>query len=510
MSRTRLLLLSASLSAMLAACSGGQQSSLTPPAVDPAAVNAGAPASSLQQQQTQPDATQGVTQSATAQTTAVTPDAVAMTATAGIPKHIGTWAYDEYWGPGAKGTTAQAREYLSYAQAGFGNAKASTDCTNSGQCKSVFYVNPSFFYDSAACGLSGDAKSIASQSNETWFVHELGYSDFYHRLRGTYTQTCGGRSVTSPVYALNGNSTGVRNFYASYMRTTAAAYDTFFMDNTSGQVLTQFYGPGGGFCQNAPNHFCTTTQEVRSDSAIASMHGTFADSLVHPNGTAFQGFYNGLNFSNGYPNDLTVLKSSSHFIGAVCEGCAVSGGVLRPNMYAELLNAMAQIDAIPNAAMVLMSNGASAGGSAAQIQQRLVTTGLAWLGYSNGHTIVWPNLEEGTQNLMIFPENSIYPSSPIQSMSTGATNIQVASGVYRREFRACYNAGVAIGPCAAIVNATGSNQLVRSTWLSQPYYHSVELIGGDIPSGGRIALTSTAFRVNGTYVGPGQSLLIVR
>ena len=576
MSRTPLLLLCATLSAMLAACNGGQQSQLTPatdpgavaPATDPAAVNAaGAPAPTPPQTQATATSTPGTIQTsgtiesltstgfyiqtdgvhgfvpvATSSSTVYTgakpyPDesvsisgtgsldkqvfALSVTQTGapssgstapapGIPSHIATWAYDEYWAQGARGTAAQVRQYLSFAQSGLGNGKAASDCSGTSACKSVFYFDPHFFYDTTVCGLSGDAKNIASRADESWFVHETGYSDFTHRARGIYTKSCDGRSVTSPVYALNDLSAGVRDFYNSYLHAHAAAFDDFFIDDTSGQVLTQFYGPGGGFCQNAASHYCLSTQEMRSDAAVVSEHGALANSLTHPNGTPMQGVYNGLGFTRGRPNDLDVLKSSTHFIGAVCEGCVVSGGALRPSMYASVLNAMAEINAIPNANIILMSNGKTAEGSSQQIDARNLTTGIIWLGYSYGHTIVWPNLEEDSQNLSIFPEDSIYPSSPIQTMSSGASDVQVTSGVYRREFRSCYNAGVYIGPCATIVNSTDASRVVNSSWLSQTYGHVIQLIGGDIPSGGHILLTSTAFHANSTYVGPGEGLLIVR
>jgi hypothetical protein len=302
----------------------------------------------------------------------------------------------------------------------------------------------------------------------------------------------------------------VKSFYNSYVHLNAAKFDEFFLDDTSARVITQFYGPGGGFCQHSTSHYCLSTRELPSDSYVVSEHGALANSLTHPNGTPMQGVFNGLNFTSGRPNDLNVVKASTHFVGAVCEGCVVSGSALRPAMYAPVLNAMAEINAIPNASIVLMSNGSSPNGSLAQHQQRAVTTGIIWLGYSNGHTIVWPNLEQHSTNLTIFPENSIYPSSPIETMSSGATNLEVRSGVYRREFRACYNAGVAIGPCAAIVNSTGGNVVVSSSWLHQAYGHVIQMVGGDIPSGGRLALTSTLFHPNSTYVGPRQALLIAR
>ncbi len=417
------------------------------------------------------------------------------------------WAFDEYWGSGARGTAAQVRAYVNYAQGGLGNAKAVADCAGS-TCKSVFYFDPHFFYDTAACGLSGDAKSIAAEASESWFVHLKGYADSAHRAHGTYSKTCNGRSTTSPVYAMNTLSTGVKNFYSAYMKANAGSFNYFFMDDTSGKVMTQFYGPGGGFCAGK---ICSITQEMQTDASVAEEHAALANALKHPNGTAMQGVFNGLNFTSGQPNDLSILRDSTNFFGAVCEGCVVSNGTLRPTMYASTLNAIAQVNAIPNDSTVLLSTSEAAPGSAAQIEERKVGLGITWLGYTAGHFVAWPAFEATSQSLNVFPEYSLYPTAPIQTMTAaGATSIQVASGVYRREFRTCYNAGVAIGPCAAIVNSTGGNVVVKSTWLHQTYLHSLAMTGGDIPSGGKIALTSTAFRVNSTYVGPAQAILLVR
>lgn len=431
-----------------------------------------------------------------------TPPAVA---NGSVPSHIATWAYDEYWGVGARGTAAQVREYLNYAQSGLGNAKAADDCAGTSACKSVFYFDPHMLYDTRACGsISPDAAGFMNHAKESWYVHLTGHSDKGHRVEGHYRASCG---RTVPVYAVNTLNSGVRAYYADYLHQNASKFDMFFLDDTSGQVLTQFYGAGGGFCAG---HWCSSTQEMRDDEAVVSEHAALANSLTHANGTAMQGVFNGLNFANGRPNDLNVLRATNRFVGVVCEDCIVNSGTFRAAMYPQVLNAMAEINRIPGASLVEINNGESPSGSVAQIAQRTITTAVAWLGYSQGHTIVWPNLEANTQNLAVFPENSIYPTQPLESMSSGATDIQVAPGVYRREFAACYNNRVAIGPCASIVNGTGSTVAVRSTWLHEAYGHVVDPIGGDIPSGGRISLTSVAFRPNVTTIAPGRGMLIVR
>ncbi len=501
MSRTRLFQHALPLVALLTACSGGQQTTLPPDTATQSQDSGAQPQNVV----SSPLDSQAATAAGTPLSTGESPDSITEATT--IPAHIPVWAYDEYASTGAHATAAQIRAYVSFAQGGLGNTKAVADCAGSSTCKSVFYFNPHFFYDTSSCG-SSTARKLKASAQESWYVHLLGYSTSSHRIHGTYNARCSSGTVTVPVYAMNTLNAGVRSYYASYLHTYAAGFDEFFLDDTSGKVSSQFYGPGGGFCAG---RICTATQEIRNDAAVIAEHGALATSLTHPNGTAMLGVFNGVNFSDGRANDLNIIPSSPHFNGAVCEGCIVSAGKARPTMFASVLNAMAQANAIPNASFVLLSDGGLAGNIPALIAARTLTTGVIWLGYSNGHTIVWPNLEEYTENLPVYPEDSIYPSSPIQTMTTaGATSVQVASNVYRREFRSCYYNRSAIGPCAAIVNGTGGNVVVRSTWLHQTYTHRVELIGTNIPNRGTLSLTAVRFIPNSTYVAPASALLIVR
>jgi len=439
------------------------------------------------------------------------PRAAVAAATATAPTHISTWAYDEYWGPGANGTTAEVQEYLSYAEGGLGNSKALTDCSGS-TCQSVFYVDPNFLYSSTACASQASVDALAAVSNEDWYIHEAGYTDAAHRVHGDDAMSCNGSTVTVPVDVLNDYNTKVQAYFLSYLRTNANGWDDYFMDDTSGEVLTQMYGPGGGFCaNNPPDDYCTTTQELPKDADVVYEHASFANAMTHTDGDAMKFFYNGLTFSDGAPSDLDVLSSSTHYVGVVCEDCVVNSGTFRPTMYGPVLTAMSEVDAISGAQFVEINNGASASGSAAQIAQRLITIAIAWLGYSSGHTSVFENLESNTENLAAWPEESIVPASPVQTMSSGSTAaIEVATGVYRREFASCTNAGVAIGPCAAFVNSTGSAVKVLSSWLHETYGHVITLSGGDVVSGGKALLTSTTFTPNATTIPADQSLLISR
>lgn len=247
-----------------------------------------------------------------------------------------------------------------------------------------------------------------------------------------------------------------------------------------------------------------------TDSSVLQAHSFFANAMNHVNGSPMKFFFNSMTFTNGRADDLGLLQASSHFVGGVCEDCIVNGGALRPSMYETALNAMAQINAVPGARFVELNTSPAAPGSAANIEQRAISNAIAWLGYSQGHTIVFKDLEDANDGLAVWPEDGIVPTLALQSMSRSAADISVAPGVWRREFRACYNQGVAIGPCAAIVNSTSRAVTVRSTWLRQAYYHVVTFRGGDVASGGQLLLTSTPFRVNSTYVPAAQGMMIAR
>jgi hypothetical protein len=419
-------------------------------------------------------------------------------ATGTTPSHIPTWAYDEYWAQGENATSAQVQAYVTYAEGGKGNDKAPSDCGASSSCSSVFYLNATLVYD---CN-----SAFIAEASEEWYVHENGYTDSAHRLVGTYSQPCNGAS-SYHVYAANFANAGVQAYFENYLRQNADGWNYYFMDDTSGTVVDQFYGPTGGMCGG----ICYSTEEFPTNAAVVAGHGSFVAGMTHSNGSPMKFFYNGLSYDGATtPNDLDVEQSSGNFVGAACENCVVDNGIPVPGMYGDALNGMAEMDAIAGAQFIVLSNGFAAAGSASQIEQRLITIAIAWLGFSPGHTVVWENLEDNTNNLAVWPEEQLYPLQPVESMSTSSQDISVATGIYRREFAACYQKGTSIGPCAAIINATGSAVTVESSWLKQGYGHVVQLVGGDTLSGGSVSLTTSTFSANSTTVPPSQALLLVR
>lgn len=413
--------------------------------------------------------------------------------------HIAIWAYDNYWGQGESASASNVNLLVSYAQ---GNGKSVNDChTGSHSCKAVAYVDPNHVYNGspAACVMHPDADMLAGAS-ESWFIHIPGYSNSTHRVHGKSAGGC-------MIWEMNPNSIGVQAWWRAFLRTHADSYDLYLLDNDPMDIPDAGYFPSGGGCNPWPR-ICTSTHEILTNPAEAAARSNFVDAMSHSNGSPMYFFYQQASFNDLL--DLSALALTRRFVGLTCEGCiSTYAAPARTNLYASVLDEMAAVDGSTGSFM-LISHGNAPTGSALQVLQRLVTTGIIWLGYSEGHTVVQPDLESNTTRLAVWPEDLIYPSGPLENMRFGARDLLVATGVYRREFATCYQRGAAIGPCAAIVNANGHAVTIPSVWFRQAYGHIVTLSGGDVLSGGSAQIASLRFIPSSTRVQPSGALLLTR
>jgi len=417
------------------------------------------------------------------------------------PYHVATWALDSYWAQGENASATSVNQLVSYAE---GNGKSPADCHSGSQsCKAVFYLDPNHSYDDtpSSCMSHPDGDVVAAAS-EDWFVHDAGYTDSAHRVHGKSSSGC-------VIWEFNPNATGVQSWWRSYLRGNADTYDEYIVDNDPMELLNEsYFSPSGGGCLPWPT-YCYTTQEIANDAAEVQAHANFVNAMSHSDGSPMYFFYQQASLDN-VSLDLSALTTTNRFIGVTCEGCIATTAIpVRPTMYAKVLNEMAAVNAMSKIFM-LISDGESSAGSSTQILQRLVTTGVIWLGYSEGHTIVEPNLEAMNDNLAVWPEDLIYPSGPIQSMVSGANDLEVAPGVWRREFTTCYQAGRFFGRCAAIVNSTGSALPIQAAWLSKTYGHVVTLSGGDALSGGTASVGTSTFVPNVTTIGASAAVLLAQ
>ena len=408
----------------------------------------------IEQAQSQPRIAQAASQQRIAQ---IQPEPVKP-----VPYHIETWAYDGGYEANKVAANDVAR-LVNYAE---GSRKAVSDCKGRA-CLSVRYFDSGVVYDGRGkCGsFNNDFMQAAS---EDWFVHYSGYHDADHRIGNTFTAKCGD---AIPKYVVNVNSPGVRAWYRSQLQKDDD-YDAIFADDYFSDLPAY---SGGWLCQNPNPHKCGPgeLEEYREDQAVLKAKIGFANAIVHRNGQLMKFVFNG--------GSRPLYKGVRGFIGTVCESCPFSNGGFNKR-YAQVLDSMAE--ASRNAGFLLLFSYAYGD----QVTNRTATIATDWLGYTPGHLVVFENARQTADRLNVWPEALLYPTRPIQSMRSGARDLQVAPTVYRREFRACYYKKAPIGPCAAIVNASPGPIDISRDWLSQSYRHAATLPPGDALSGDEVGM----------------------
>jgi hypothetical protein len=391
------------------------------------------------------------------------------------------------------------RQWVSYAESNCGPdaTKVLSDCHASAvrYCTAVQYIDTNRIFAQGSVPIAQDAQ-------ESWWLHAPGYSDSAHRL---YLDAYGGGHILDP------GSTATQSWFRNYVRANYDSYDALMNDDTGGSLQADAYGTG-----------FNSSQEITSDTVLQGAHEQMARALTHSDGSPFQQIDNGIGPNPYLATPLAMLGNPSAVNGLISEGVPWSEGSMPASswQYTTMLDEMAYVDHTASDFMAMLSYDQSG-----SLRGRRVQAASVLLGYSPGHIVSWSDLEESSSDLAVWPEEGLYPARPVQTMgapggpgclagagdqcsSGGHNDLEVASGVYRREFAACYDQGRSVGPCAVIVNTTGSTIGVRSSWLSQSYGHEITFSGGDVQSGGTIDLSGAPFTAGSTTVPANDALLI--
>lgn len=422
----------------------------------------------------------------------------------GAKAHVETWAFDDGCAGGAGASTALVRRWLTFAESdcGPGARKAYANC-HAGRrryCEVMEYLDTDWTFTQDEIGMASAAFNI-------WSLHEPSP----HQGVDVTTSTLGGG------FLLNQTRPGVQAFFRSYARRHFDTADGLMMDWQSPSLPQELYYSTCG---------CTKTMEIHTNAALRAEHAQMSAALTHRNGAPFMQADNSLSSNPYLPQGLNMLDHATGVDGLVAEGEPESTGVLDP-YYSTLLDQMAYIDSRTRSFLVLMSKGVA--GAGYESASRRVQEATILLGFRPGQIVDWADLEVGNRDLAVWPEEGIYPTAAVETMRApagrgclagtgdictrgGHNSLQVAAGVYRREFRACYSRGRAIGPCAAIVNTTGGPVTVRASWLRQrrAYHHEITFSGGDVQSGGTVDLAGAPFQAGASQVASDDALLLVR
>jgi hypothetical protein len=131
---------------------------------------------------------------------------------------------------------------------------------------------------------------------------------------------------------------------------------------------------------------------------------------------------------------------------------------------------------------VWMAGGADA-------RHRLYGLGSFWLSYDPQRSVLWEDFctpDGGGDCDSTWADGSVVPTQPLQSATNDVEALH-AGGVYRREFALCYQAGAPIGPCAAIVNPSGTSAVLPP--LGQNYTKAIVLDSRSAFAGGGVSWT---------------------
>jgi hypothetical protein len=424
-----------------------------------------------------------ITPRAPASTTSPSSGQTPSSGTSGWPvsDHIPTWAYDDGCNGGSGASPALVQQWVTYAESNCGpNAtKAMSDCVSSTTtyCTPVEYLDANWIYSTGSVPVAADAQ-------ESWWLHEPGYSDAGHRIA---TGDYGGGN------ALNQDNPAVRSWFQNYVRTNYNDYPALMMDDTGASLSAALW------YSRQPS-----SQEITSDAQLQASHEEMAASMTHTDGTPYEQIDNGIGPNPYLAMPFSMLNNPSSVVGLVAEGSPFSDGVLT-NYYSTLLDQMAYIDGTANDFISLLSYDQTGDQQARRVQAATIL-----LGYGPGHTVSWSDLETDNGDLAVWPEEGVVPTDPIQTMSApggpgclagqgivcstgGHTDLEVAPGVYRREFGACYDQGTAFGGCATIINTTGTPVTVQTSWLTGSYGHQITMNGGDVQSGGTVDVAGAPF-----------------
>ena len=427
------------------------------------------------------------------------PRRAAATASWPIHAHIETWAYDDSCNSGASASPSLVRQWLTYAEANCGaqGGKAVHDCHVGHQrfCHSMQYLNTAWQF-------ADQHLPVPARTAGHWFLHEP-LTNGHARI---YTQSGGGG------YLIDQRRPDVRSFFRSYVRSHVDRVDGLLMD---------WQTPGLSQELSASICGCTRTREIATNRDLQAAHQLMSQVLTHRNGRPFLQVDNTLAPNPFLPQGLNMLNPRIGVVGWVAEGEPMSYGTLDP-WYTTLLDQIAYVATRTSGFVVPLAYDYA---TAPDLDRtRRVQEATMLIGYSPGHLVDWLDLDHGNQHLSVWPEEGIYPSDPVESMRTpggrgclrgagvdcargGHHDVQVAPGVFRREFRSCALLGRRFGGCAAIINTTGNGVLVQASWLRQAYGHVITWSGGDVQSHGAVHATGSGF-TPGQWLDPHDAVLL--
>lgn len=287
----------------------------------------------------------------------------------------------------------------------------------------------------------------------------------------TFSTDCGGLDITIPYgggtqYLMNPSSTDLETKMNAWQASarTVGHIDAFFYDD-----IDTLYG--------VPTMPCGGTQNSW-DAANASFIAASNNPVVF----------------NGYAMDSNSaqLITGTNVVGGVVEGCYATGSQPSPPYTTgtqwvtdENLELAA---AAANRLFFCYNNGSQSGSAYTSLRMYIYASFL--LTYNAASSILWDTFTT-TSGLHVFPETQLVPANPLVSAPSAVSSLKSSSGLYVREYGACYLNGNSAGACAVVVNSDAATSHTMPT-LSGTYTHTFSVSGAGVLDGGTTSVTGSA------------------
>ncbi|HEV3085789.1 MAG TPA: hypothetical protein VGX96_01095 [Candidatus Elarobacter sp.] len=279
--------------------------------------------------------------------------------------------------------------------------------------------------------------------------------------------------------ALNPASQAARDAWTWYTQRTlnhSPKVDFFLADDEGGT----FIGPDGTQTSGWFYGFNAGSVEITNDADFIKANQKMLAAALKPV------FVNGYDPATRLPSYNGKWLDSPNVVGDEYEGCytAEAGGNVagdNNDKWAGTGNGILAVLAHNSKALCMMT-------AAATPSNRIYLMASWWMTYSEGSTIAAPE-RPTSDGYTVRPEYDIVPRQPRATATSDIHVLRSSTGAYVREFATCYQARTPIGPCATIVNPSGSP--VAMPRLAGSYTRSLVVDDRSAYTGGQATWTGS-------------------
>lgn len=212
-----------------------------------------------------------------------------------------------------------------------------------------------------------------------------------------------------------------------------------------------------------------------------------ADEKIMETGLGKPVVYNALGGLNGQGVSTSITLNSST-IGGMFEHCYAQTDT-KPKVFDWVWRATENTEIqMANERKLFFCMTADRRDAASATDGRQYVYASFLLTYDIGSSILWSG-HTSSSGFNVAPETQLVALNPIVPTPSDISGLKTASGLYGREYGACYLKGLPLGPCAFVVNPDYYNS---HAFPYVKYHHSLVLSGGAILDGGSVSVSGSA------------------